>query len=360
MKKLCYILPEYNENIAEHFYHLYEFLERISEKLDIFLIIEKGNVGSRTSNIKRIYVQKFRFLPLRFLESFCIILKARFLGYRSFYTHYCYIGGVNAGIISRLFNGKSYYWHCEMIWEFKQKIFSKIGLNSSLKSSHFLVTGSEKMKQGYAKHYGLEKNRIKVMPNWINLRRFKVQVTDYQLRAPKNILFIHWLSERKGAHLLIPVIKELNTKYELQNTSYKIVGDGPLKEKILKEIKENKLEKYVNVLGKIPNKDLVKYYAMADIFILPSLQEGFPRVLLEAMAMGVPYVAFDVGAVREISPPTAQEFIVKPGDVKEFAKKIQILLSSKEIYDRFRKEELEKVKEYSLDRALNKFIKLFS
>ena len=332
-------MPEYNENIAEHFYHQYELLKELSKELDVFLIAEKGKGDE-------VHIQKFRFLPLRFMESFLMILWARIKGYRNFYTHYCYIGGINAGIISRLFGGKSHYWHCEMIWEFKQKIFSKIGFRLALKLSHFLVTGSDKLKKEYAKHYGLKLKNIKVMPNWINLKRFNISSISTKRSdqaSSKTILFVHWLAKRKGAHLLVPISKLVDAKFI-------VIGDGPLK---------NKLEKSVQVLGKIPNKDLMKYYAKADIFIMPSLQEGFPRVLLEAMAMGVPYVASDVGAVREISPKIAQKFLVERGDVEDFAKKINLLLSDKKIYEKFRKEELEKVKEYSLDKIVNKFINLF-
>lgn len=354
MKKLCYILPDYNEDNVSHFYHLYEFLEELSRKLDIFLIIEKGNVGSRTSNMKRVYVQRFRFLPLRCLESFLVILWARILGYKNFYTHYCYIGAINAAIISRLFGNKSYYWNCAMNWLFKQRALSGLGYRLSMKLSHYLVTGGEIMKQGYAENYGLKPEKIKLIPNRINLNRFKPE-TKKQNKI-KTILFAHWLSERKGADTIIPIAKGLETR-----AKFVIVGDGPYKEKLLREIKQNKLEKFIEVVGFVPNKDIVDYYKKADILILPSLEEGFPLTLLEAMAMGVPYVAFDVGAVREISPRVAQEFIVKPGDIKEFTKKINILLSAsdKKIYHRFRKEELEKVKEYSLERVLDKFIKLF-
>ena len=380
--KLCFIIPEYNEETPDHFYHHYEFLEKLSKALDIFLIIEKSSsrkIGF--GNFKKIYIQKFKFIPLRFLESFLAILWARISGYKNFYTHYCYIGGINAGVISRLTGGQSYYWHCEMIWEFKQSFFSKIGFNLSLKLSHFLVTGSEELKKEYAKHYGLKLNNIKVMPNWINLRRFKPKLKT-QIPKLKTLLFVHWLAERKGAHLLIPIVKQLKQNFQFPpaspseagraifNFQLLIVGDGPLKKKILQEIKENKLEDYIQVLGKIPNKELMKYYETADIFIMPSLQEGFPRVLLEAMASGVPYVAFDVGAVREMSSKIAQDFIVHPvryslsngverGNIDEFVQKIQILLSNKDIYDKFRVEELEKVKEYSLEEVSNKFIKLF-
>jgi len=356
--KLCYILPAYDESTDSHFYHLYELLEELSKKLDIFLVIEKSkqkdiNLGNR------VYVQKFRFLPLRFLESFLIILRARSLGYKNFYTHYCYIGAVNAGIISRLTKGRSFYWHCEMIWMFRQKIFSKIGFNLSLKLSHFLVTGSEKMKEGYSEHYGLSLNKIKIMPNWVNLKRFKSNISSIKHQASsKIILFIHWLSKRKGADIIIPIA--LNFKLLTINYKLLIIGDGPYKEKLLEEIKENKLEKFIKVLGKVPNKEIAKYYALADILILPSAEEGFPRVLLEAMAMSIPYVAFDVGAIREISPETAQRFLVRPGDIEKLVYKIENLLSDKKIYNQFRREELEKVKEYSLDKVIDKFINLFS
>lgn len=285
------------------------------------------------------------------------------MGYKNFYTHYCYISGINAGLISRLFGGRSCYWHCEMIWEFKQKFFSKLGLNLSLKLSKFLVTGSEGLKNGYVKHYNLNPDRIKVMPNWVNLERFKTQSVKSgppagEAGEQKIILFVHWLAKRKGAHLLIPIAKRLS---KLQITNYKllVIGDGPLKEKIIREIEENNLGDFVKILGKIPNRELMGYYANADIFIVPSMQEGFPRVLLEAMAAGVPYVAFDVGAVQEILPKIAQNFIVERGNINEFAEKIKLLLSNQELYNQFKKEGIEKVKEYSLDKIIDKFIELF-
>ena len=211
--KICFIIPEYSEDTSDHFYHHYELIKELSKRLDIFLIAEKGNVGNLASYIKRVYVQRFKFLPLRFLESFFVILRARILGYKNFYTHYCYIGGINAAIISRLFGGKSYYWNCAMNWLFKQKSFSKIGFNLSLRLSHYLVTGSEEMKKSYSEHYNLALNKIKVMPNWINLERFQPAADHPQgdkHQVVKNILFVHWLSKRKGADLIVPIIKHLN------------------------------------------------------------------------------------------------------------------------------------------------------
>ena len=365
--KICYILPDYNSKTDSHFFHLYEFLEKVSKKLEIFLIVERSNkedIGSAMPGIKNIYVQKFKFIPFRFIESFIVVLIARMKGYKNFYTHYCYIGGVNAAIISRIFGGKSYYWNCAMNWLFKKKDSSKIGYKLSLKLSHYLVTGSEGMKQGYIEHYHLSPERVKIMPNWINLERFKSENSPSQKgevspRAEKfkTLLFVHWLSKRKGADMIVPIMN--NLKFKIKNLKLLVVGDGPYKEQLLKEIKDNNLEDYIEIVGVVPNKDLPQYYAQSDIFIMPSMEEGFPHVLLETMAIGVPYVASDVGAVREMSPEIAQRFLVKPHDVEMFAHKIETLLSDEKTYNDFRKEELEKVKEYSLDRVIKKFIALF-
>jgi glycosyltransferase involved in cell wall biosynthesis len=358
--KICYILPEYNKNVDSHFYHLYEFLEEASKKVDLFLIVEKSD--SRKIELgSKAYIQRFRFMPLRFLEIFLVILGARFKGYKNFYTHYAYNGAVSAAIICRLFGGRSFYWNCAMNWLFKQRRLAGLGYRLSLSLSTFLVTGGETMKQGYAEHYGLNPEKIKVMPNWINLNRFQPKLRTQGLK-PKNLLFVHWLSKRKGADMIVPTIKHLLSDFPLvkENLKLKVIGDGPYKETLIEEIKDNKLEKFMEVLGGISNKNIIQYYQEADIFFMPSMEEGFPRVLLEAMAMGVPYVASDVGSVREISCETAQRFLVKSGDVAMFAHKIEALISDKEIYEKFKKEELEKVKEYSLEKVLNKFINIIS
>jgi len=344
--KICYILPEYNENTDSHFYHHYERLKNLSKKIDVFLIAERGKG-------KGVHIQKFKFLPLRFLENFFMILLARIKGYKIFYTHICYISAINAAIISKLFGGKSYYWNCAMNWLFKQKTLSGWGYRLSMKLSHYLVTGSEKMKKGYSEHYGLDLDKIKVVPNWINLNRFKSK----NKKQTKNLIFVHWLSKRKGADMITPIVLKL--KNLIKDFKLIVVGNGPYKKDLLKEIKENKLEKYIKIIGAVPNKDLAKYYEKADILIMPSMEEGFPRVLLEAMAAGVPYVASDVGAVKEIAPKIGQRFLVKPGDIEMFVHKIEILLSDKKTYNEFKKQELEKVKEYGLEKIVEKFINLF-
>jgi len=209
------------------------------------------------------------------------------------------------------------------------------------------------MKHDYSKHYNLKKEKIIVIPNRINLKRFK----SNKKKTKNVLLFVHWLSKRKGADMITPIALKL--KELIKDFKILVIGDGPYRKDFLKEIRENKLGKYIDFIGFVPNKDIVEYYEKANLFILPSMEEGFPMSLLEPMAMGIPFVSFDVGAVKEIAPKIGQRFLVKPGNIEMFVHKIEILLNDKKIYEKFRNEELEKIKEYSLEKIVEKFINLF-
>ena len=334
-RKLCFIIPEYNLSTPTHFNYLYEFIEKISNDFDIFLIAEKG-LGDPPKGVTRFYIQKFNRPILRIIENELAIERARVLGYKTFYIHYSFLSAYNASIITRFFGGQVFYWNCGEPWKYKRSFARDFFEHTVYKLIHFLVTGTEGLKKKYAEHYKLPLEKIKVMPNYIDVSSIKYQVLSIKNDLKKNlnissdtkvVLFVHRLSKRKGAYYLPEILKELKD----ENMVLLVVGDGPERKMIEVEASRQGLEAKIRFLGWLPQKDLAGYYAMADVFIMPSDEEGFPHVILESMVYGVPFVAFDVGGVKEIVPADALQYVVPSGDVKLFAEKTkELLLTSDE------------------------------
>ncbi len=224
--KLCYILPKFDLETDTHYFYLYDFINEVSKELNLSLIIEKSKSDiSFFKDIKNIYIQKFSWKPLRCLENFILILWNRIRGYNNFYVHYSYIGAFNAGLISRLTKARAFYWNCGMMWLFGKNKFLKVVLNMV----NFLVTGVDALKEGYCHNYNISPDKIKIMPNWVDLDRFqnidtKAFLNKYNLdNNKKYILFVHRLAKRKGAHYIVPVANGLKDL----DVEFLIAGDGP-------------------------------------------------------------------------------------------------------------------------------------
>ncbi|MEO7923155.1 MAG: glycosyltransferase family 4 protein [Chitinophagaceae bacterium] len=106
----------------------------------------------------------------------------------------------------------------------------------------------------------------------------------------KNILTVGWLIPRKGTDLLLQAAGTVLSKYP--DWTWKLIGEGELKEKVVQFIRENKLEG--RLLLQSPVSSIIsEEYLHASLFVLASRYEAFPMVLLEAMSSGVPCVSFD-------------------------------------------------------------------
>lgn len=362
--QVVYILPRYDPATASHFFHLYEFLERARESLDIFLVVEQS-ISTTVHLDAAWYVQRFAFPPLRAAELFCILLWARLRGYRFFYTHYSFYGAFASWLITRCFGGVAYYWNCGMPWLYRRSQLSE-ALFRFILAHAILVTGTPRLARDYAEHYGLDQERVRVVPNWINLERFARVGADLTLKErlgipPENkvVLFVHRLSRRKGAHLLPAIVREVAAVRN--DVTFVIVGSGPEEESTKSEIRTSQLDERVRFVGAVPQHGVPAYFSIADVFIMPSEEEGFPHVLLEAMASGVPYVASDVGGVREITPSVLEEFVTPLSDVGGFAKRVIVLLEKEppEV-STIAHAEQEWVGQYGIGAALPRFFSLFA
>lgn len=130
----------------------------------------------------------------------------------------------------------------------------------------------------------------------------------------------------KGLEYLIVAAEKFK---EDDRVSFFIIGDGQERENLERSIREKGLERKVFLLGKIPEAS--RLMSGFDIFLLPSLKEGFPWSLLEAMAAKLPVIATKVGAIPEIIEDGKNGFVVNPKDYKAMGEKIKNLIKNERL-----------------------------
>ncbi len=340
--KIAYILPKYDPNSPEHYCHHYSFLESLARKAEVYLIINNSYGEPEFAQVIKTYRLKSRFMPFRFLEEFLVLAWAWLKGYRRFYAHYSFLGGMAAGLLTKLLGGRAFYWNCGMTKEFTPKadagplahfryFLHSLPLEMTLRLTDFLVTGTPSMARYYLQHYRLPPDKVKVLPNFIATKRFapvdQIHARVYLGLPPESLvlLFFHRLAPRKGAHHLVPLIQRLRNRGAGRFVLV-IGGGGPYLKILRDEVQRSGFEAFVHLHGWVPNRLAPYYFSAANLFLMPSEEEGFPRVLLEAMACGCPFVATDVGGVRDILTPLQQQFLVPRGDLDAFAEKVMGLM----------------------------------
>lgn len=358
MKKLFYILPEYYKNTSTHFRYNVELLEEVANVMNVFLFIEKGEKFK--SNIQKIYVAKFSFLPLRVLERLFVFSLARIFGYRNFYSHYAYLSAMIAGFICKISFGKLYFWHCEMRKEYEEacsfcnlpaKLTKDWPFRAVLKLCTKLVTCSEQMKKYYAKEFEVPTKKIMVMPNWVNTENLKIR----DKKRGKTVMFLHWLSPRKGSRILPEIFSAIAEN--MKDVKFIVAGEGPDFEFLSDEFKKRGLK--VEMPGAVANKDILSYFKKADLFINPSREEEFGRVIIEAMAAGLPIVSTKTLGADAILTSQQKKFTFNYENPKDGAEKCVEILNSAKTYETLKIEGFERVKSFDKKLIVRSFISLF-
>lgn len=148
---------------------------------------------------------------------------------------------------------------------------------------------------------GLPSAKIRVIPNGVDFERYAnaAPVDLAQFGVPHGsrvLLFVGRLDPQKGPLQLLEAAAELFTEHS--DLQLVMVGDGPLATELRAWTVVRSLESRIHFLGR--HADIAGLMRAADVFVLPSLWEGLPNVVLEAMAAGTPVVATDVEGVRDL------------------------------------------------------------
>jgi glycosyltransferase involved in cell wall biosynthesis len=150
----------------------------------------------------------------------------------------------------------------------------------------------------------------------------------------------------KGHDIAIRVVAELNRRMS-RTVQLRFAGDGELVPEFIQLAEKEGIAGHVEFPGVLSMSELHHLLTTSDAMILPTLTEGLPRVIIEAMATGLPCVSTPVGGIPELLPA---EFLCHPTDVKAFADKLELLFTNRELYKTESERNFSRSKDYAEDK----------
>jgi len=229
---------------------------------------------------------------------------------------------------------------------------------------NLIVANSKAGKKILIEREKVPEEKIRVIYNGIDLKNLEFlpkKEAKNKLGIPDDryiIGCIAKLEKQKGLEYLIEAAHILDVRCKMLDVRWIIIGEGKERPKLEALIKKYNLENRVSLLGYLP--DAIDYLKAFDVFVLPSLWEGMPNVLLEAMAAEIPIVATDVGGVSEIIENKTQGLIIEPKNASELSTAIKTLVENKEMATKMVLAAKKKINNFSLEKMIKNYQNLYS
>lgn len=232
-----------------------------------------------------------------------------------------------------------------------------------------LVCVSRDVYEHALRHERIAQDKLVIIPNGVPQRLLsETQETgDWQqlvnVSLSQTLLFVGRLEAQKG---ILPLVEHLPQLLNDQpDWAMMILGDGSLRGAINAEVKALKLDRQIHLLGWQP--DAPRWMKAANLLLLPAEYEGMPNVLLEAMAVGKPFVAFAVDGVRQLLDAAqgypkqlADQQLAAPGDWSEFVRLVRLQMTHGEVRELCGAANQQHVaKCFRLEDQLNKYVQLY-
>ncbi|WP_328666605.1 glycosyltransferase family 4 protein [Streptomyces sp. NBC_00322] len=331
--RLVYVVPHLSETESEHFAHIPALLAALGTRVDVAAAVERGDPPARLPGVRLLLRVPGRSRPGRVLGALLTVHRCARAGYRTYFLRYSTL------FVTVLILTYPVYRHRIFLWRSGTANMRLPGERRSLRhrvrhlvnkvtarSVHCLVTGPETMVPVMAGQCGVPLHKMRLLYNDVDAERFAPLSADARRATRVRLgwaegefvmLYVHRLSYRRGVRLLVPLLNAVlpAVKDPARDVRLVVVGDGPERSRLQHEAADPALGGRMQVLGAVPNRDLPELYAAADCLVMPSYEEGFPRVLLEAMASGTPVVTTDAGGSADVVG-TDYPYVARVGDLE--------------------------------------------
>lgn len=193
----------------------------------------------------------------------------------------------------------------------------------------------------YFESIGVQSDIIKILNNTITPPIVKEVNRSLETF---NLLYLGVIGQRKGIYDILKALKDNQEKFE---TKVRLrVGGNQEEEKLMAYINDNGLQNMVTFEGFVSGDKKIECLNWADVYILPSFNEGLPIGILEAMAYGHPIISTPVGGIPEVLKDGVNGVMVEPGNVGQIANAISTFVEHKELVKEYGKNSLVLVKPY--------------
>lgn len=233
-------------------------------------------------------------------------------------------------------------------------------LARALERATRVIVVSRKLERLMERFFPSEKGKVVRVPNGIDPKKIAMAMTTRYRGDVGNpmVVSVSNLVKTKGVDFNLEAIHQLRNKY--RTVKYVVVGGGPEAHALAEMARRLHLEEHVKFMGRVPHQQALRYIAAGDVFSLPSWQEGFGIVYLEAMACGKPVVGCKGEGIEDFVEHGVTGLLVKPRSVDSLVEALDFLLShpneAKAIGERARRLVLEN---YTWERNAEKTIEVY-
>ncbi|ETK33483.1 glycosyltransferase family 4 protein [Microbispora sp. ATCC PTA-5024] len=337
---LVYVVPHLSEDESEHFAHIPALLAALGRTVDVAAVVERGTPPARLEGVRLLLRVGGAGRLGRVLGTVRAVRRCSAAGYDTYFLRYSRL------FLSVLILTRPLYGHRVLLWRSgmsevvqpERRRSPGHRLDSALNWALLrfvdrFVTGPESMVTYMSRQWGVPPRKMALLYNDVDADRFAPLPAGERSKVradlgwPEDefvVLFVHRLSYRKGARLLGPLLAGLLPRVG-RPVRLVVVGDGPDRPEVERASRDAALGGRMRLLGAVPNPDLPRLYAAADCLLMPSLEEGFPRVLLEAMACALPVVATDAGGSADVVGP-GYPYVARAGDVPALIRHLESVI----------------------------------
>lgn len=201
--------------------------------------------------------------------------------------------------------------------------------------------------------YNLSEDNVPIIYNGISLEKCMPK-SDYKIENKIKLLHIGRFTSAKNHIELLKAIKLLKEKHF--QVVLTLVGDGELRKEIEQFVRDNDMGEYVNLYGISDN--VYPLLHASDIFLLPSIYEGIPMTLIEAMGTGLPIIASNVGGIPNMISNNVEGILITP-TANEIENAIEKLMTKETLRAKYGKAAINKAKEFSSINMAKEYIKVY-